>query len=75
MHRADMPNPPHAHDPEDALYRCQALRAFVMAGIAKWQRRSRTRRHLRLLGKRELDDIGLSAEGRRRESAKWFWQR
>ncbi len=57
------------------MYRYQALRAFVIAGIARWRRRSQTRRHLRALSERDLRDVGLSAYERERESAKWFWQR
>jgi uncharacterized protein YjiS (DUF1127 family) len=66
---------PRAVDPEGASLRYRALRAFIMAAIAKWRRRSRTRRQLRALNDRELNDVGLSPEARQRESAKWFWQR
>jgi uncharacterized protein YjiS (DUF1127 family) len=61
--------------PDSALCRYRALCAFVGAAIATWQRRSKTRRHLRALSKRELSDVGLSSQERQRESAKWFWQR
>jgi uncharacterized protein YjiS (DUF1127 family) len=67
--------PLRAVDPEGALLRYQALRAFVVAAIAMWQRRSQTRRHLRALSEHRLRDVGLSGRQRQRESAKWFWQR
>lgn len=70
-----MQRPLRAVDPEGALLRYQALRAFVSAAIANWQRRSKTRRHLRVLTARELKDVGLSVNERAREGAKWFWQR
>jgi uncharacterized protein YjiS (DUF1127 family) len=40
-----------------------------------WGRRARTRRHLRALEPHRLTDIGLSDDDRRREGAKWFWQK
>jgi uncharacterized protein YjiS (DUF1127 family) len=43
--------------------------------IALWLRRIATRRHLRALETHRLDDIGLSEADRRRECAKWFWQK
>jgi uncharacterized protein YjiS (DUF1127 family) len=63
------------YDPEGALFRYRVLRAFVAAAVARWRRRSTTRRELRRLGERDLRDIGLSTYDRERESAKWFWQR
>jgi len=40
-----------------------------------WARRSTTRRRLRELDAHELVDVGISEPARRRECAKWFWQR
>jgi len=34
-----------------------------------------TRRHLRALDARLLADIGCAESDRRRECAKWFWQK
>jgi uncharacterized protein YjiS (DUF1127 family) len=42
--------------------------------LLAWRRRSLTRRHLRWLDQRELDDVGIDPASRRREIAKWFWQ-
>jgi uncharacterized protein YjiS (DUF1127 family) len=39
-----------------------------------WLRRRKTRRRLRDLDGRELDDIGLTERQRQCECAKWFWQ-
>src|SRR5262245_32157953 len=44
------------------------------AATRVWFRRCKTRRRLRELGARELDDIGLTESQRRRECTKWFWQ-
>jgi uncharacterized protein YjiS (DUF1127 family) len=52
------------------IERVVALAATLLA----WRRRSLTRRHLRLLDQRELDDVGIDPASRRREIAKWFWQ-
>jgi uncharacterized protein YjiS (DUF1127 family) len=49
----------------------------IRASSAKariWFRRSKTRRRLRELDTRELDDIGVSERQRQRECAKWLWQ-
>lgn len=43
--------------------------------VTIWLRRARTRRHLRALEKHRLVDIGLTEVQRRRECAKWFWQK
>jgi uncharacterized protein YjiS (DUF1127 family) len=48
----------------------RARRAF-----AAWPRRARTRQHLREFDAEQLVDIGLSEAERRRECAKWFWQK
>ncbi|MDP1908685.1 MAG: hypothetical protein Q8K85_10310 [Hyphomicrobium sp.] len=52
---------------------------MTMADIAAifmvWGRRARTRRHLRALEIHRLADIRLSETERRREGAKWFWQK
>jgi uncharacterized protein YjiS (DUF1127 family) len=68
----DLPRP---FDPEGAALRWRALCAFVSAAMARWRRRSKTRRHLRALSERQLEDVALSDAQQRRESAKWFWQR
>ena len=47
----------------------------LAAIFAKWQRRAQTRRQLRALEAFRLADIGLSETMRRRECAKWFWQK
>ena len=49
----------------------------VRASLARariWFRRSKTRRRLRELDARALDDIGLTERQRQCECAKWFWQ-
>ncbi|HJS30747.1 MAG TPA: DUF1127 domain-containing protein [Alphaproteobacteria bacterium] len=54
------------------------LRPPIGAGLAEtaiWLRRAATRRKLRELDARALADIGISESCRRRECAKWFWQR
>jgi len=47
----------------------------IAAGFMVWGRRVRSRRHLRALEQYRLADIGLSEDDRRREGAKWFWQK
>ena len=42
--------------------------------VRTWSRRSATRRRLRDLDARDLDDIGVTECQRRRECARWFWQ-
>ena len=49
-----------------------ALAALQLAGL--WVRRSRTRRALRRLDARLLDDIGLGEAARAAECAKRFWE-
>jgi uncharacterized protein YjiS (DUF1127 family) len=46
----------------------------VLATLAIWRCRNRTRRHLAFLEARELDDLGLTRAQQRAEAAKWFWQ-
>jgi uncharacterized protein YjiS (DUF1127 family) len=46
----------------------------LAATLLAWRRRTLTRRHLRSLDQRELDDVGIDPASRRREIAKWFWQ-
>jgi uncharacterized protein YjiS (DUF1127 family) len=43
--------------------------------VAIWRRRMTTRAALRDLDAHFLPDIGLIEEERRRECAKWFWQK
>jgi uncharacterized protein YjiS (DUF1127 family) len=47
----------------------------ITAAMKIWLKRARTRRHLRDLDARQLRDVGLGAQARERECAKWFWQR
>lgn len=47
----------------------------ISAAMKIWLRRAGTRRHLRDLDTRQLRDVGLGAQARERECAKWFWQR
>ena len=42
--------------------------------LVVWRFRYVTRRHLRLLDRQELSDVGMEASTRQREVAKWFWQ-
>jgi uncharacterized protein YjiS (DUF1127 family) len=42
--------------------------------LAGWRQRSRTRRHLAALDRRELADLGLTRAQQRAEASKWFWQ-
>jgi uncharacterized protein YjiS (DUF1127 family) len=51
-------------------------RSFIAARtvLALWLRRRRTRRQLRDLDTRLLNDIGIDAQARARECAKWLWQ-
>ena len=46
----------------------------LLATLFLWRRRFGTRRHLRALDRRDLDDVGINSTARRREAAKWFWQ-
>jgi len=46
----------------------------VLAALALWHHRARSRRHLAALDGRELADIGVSRAERRAECDKRFWQ-
>jgi uncharacterized protein YjiS (DUF1127 family) len=48
--------------------------AFIVSVTTRCCRRRATRRALRQLDARALDDIGRSESDRQRECAKWFWQ-
>jgi uncharacterized protein YjiS (DUF1127 family) len=58
--------------------RTRPLRALFLL-LASWQRRWRirrdTRRGLAQLDARLLADVGISAQQRDAECAKWFWQK
>lgn len=54
--------------------RLAGLLPMVLATLAIWRRRSRTRRHLMRLDARNLDDTGLTFAQQREEAGKWFWQ-
>jgi uncharacterized protein YjiS (DUF1127 family) len=49
-------------------------RRVSLAILRTWHRRFKTRRQLRKLDARLLDDVGLSEAERRHECAKWFWR-
>lgn len=49
-------------------------RPNLIAIIAGWRERQRTRRHLGILDDRDLADVGLSRTQQRAECAKPFWQ-
>jgi uncharacterized protein YjiS (DUF1127 family) len=51
------------------------LLAMARASVAIWRRRMSTRAALRRLDAHFLPDVGLIEEERRRECAKWFWQK
>jgi len=46
----------------------------IVATLASWRCRSRSRRHLAALDDRELADVGLSRAERWIECQKHFWQ-
>ena len=46
----------------------------AIEGLAVWQERYSTRRHLAQLDQRMLDDIGLSHEDRLKEARKPVWR-
>jgi uncharacterized protein YjiS (DUF1127 family) len=46
----------------------------ILATLIVWHHRHRTRRQLRALDRRALIDVGIDAEARDREVAKWCWQ-
>jgi uncharacterized protein YjiS (DUF1127 family) len=54
--------------------RVTGLQPTLLATLAIWRRRSRTRRRLALLEARELDDTGLTCVQQCAEARKWFWQ-
>ena len=54
--------------------RLAALLPSVLATLAIWRRRNRTRQHLARLDARDLDDTGLTRAQQRAEAGKWFWQ-
>jgi uncharacterized protein YjiS (DUF1127 family) len=47
--------------------------AFLVTLIV-WRHRFVTRRHLRSLDRRELEDVGIDPAARQHEVAKWFWE-
>lgn len=47
---------------------------LLVATLALWRQRRRTRRHLGTLNDRELADVGLNRTQQRDECAKPFWQ-
>jgi uncharacterized protein YjiS (DUF1127 family) len=49
--------------------------AMARAIVVIWRRRVSTRAALRELDPHFLADIGLIEDERRRECAKWFWQK
>lgn len=49
-------------------------RRVSLAILRTWHRRLKTRRQLRKLDARLLDDVGISEAERQQECAKWFWQ-
>jgi uncharacterized protein YjiS (DUF1127 family) len=57
-------------DPAPAL--CGRLRP--LAALIIWHHRHRTRRQLRELDSRQLEDVGIDPTARQAEIAKWFWQ-
>jgi uncharacterized protein YjiS (DUF1127 family) len=46
----------------------------VLAALATWRSRSRTRQQLAALDALALADLGLSGVQQRAETGKWFWQ-
>ena len=46
----------------------------LAATLLAWRRRWLTRRHLRSLDRRGLEDVGIDPASRRREVAKWFYE-
>jgi uncharacterized protein YjiS (DUF1127 family) len=55
--------------------RSGSLWAAIIVLLREWQQRSWTRRALSRLDDRALGDVGISREQRKRECAKWFWQK
>ena len=46
----------------------------LLETLIVWRHRSVTRRHLRSLDRRELEDVGIDPAARQHEVAKWFWE-
>ena len=46
----------------------------LLVTLIVWRHRSVTRRHLRSLDRRELEDVGIDPAARQHEVAKWFWE-
>ena len=46
----------------------------LLAPLIIWHHRHSTRRQLRELDRRQLEDVGIDPSARRAEIAKWFWQ-
>jgi len=51
-----------------------AAPAVLATTVRDWWQRWRSRRELHAMDARMLRDIGLTAEARRDETRKWFWQ-
>jgi uncharacterized protein YjiS (DUF1127 family) len=49
-------------------------RRVSLASLRTWRRRLKTRRQLRKLDARLLDDVGVSEAERQQECAKRFWR-
>ncbi|WP_245416852.1 DUF1127 domain-containing protein [Undibacter mobilis] len=49
-------------------------RPSILTRLKLWNRRTRTRGHLRDLPDHLLRDIGIDDAARARECARWFWQ-
>ena len=54
--------------------RLAGLVATILATLALWRFRNRTRRQLGALDARTLADLGLSPAQQGAEAGKWFWQ-
>ena len=52
----------------------QEWRIALLVTLIVWRHRFVTRRHLRSLDRRELDDVGIDPAARQHEVAKWFWE-
>ena len=46
----------------------------LLVTLTVWRHRAITRRHLRSLERRELEDVGIDPAARQHEVAKWFWE-
>ena len=64
---------PRFFDPPGQARRFRAWPA-LLATVALWRGRRRTRQHLSHLDDRALADVGLTRAQQRDESAKSFWQ-